>query len=105
MHEYEMTVKVNVDIGHMAIGALRDSVEDMVSGAIQDNEELTTEIVSDSEIKVRLNTPNELGDSEAESFREAVEDAVKGVLDPDAGERVEVGKWTMTSYPGMVPGQ
>lgn len=103
MYEYEMKIDLSAKIGHMAASRLRDSIEEMTQGAVANNEEISAELVSASQILLHVKAPEEIGEQASVGIRDAINDALSGALDVDAGETANVGDFVMKSYPATTP--
>lgn len=97
MNYYESLVTLNVDIGHLAGSYLRDAMENALEGMLRDGEEVGVELISGSQLVVRLSLGRELGEMEEAELREALQAACDGAVDRANGEAIEIGDFSETA--------
>jgi hypothetical protein len=83
---------------HIAASALRDGIEDMAGGAVDEGEELSVEVISGSELKLRLTSSEEVRELMVGNLIDAAEDALRG-LGTDISNNASIGRFTMVSQP------
>lgn len=94
---YQTLIKLPAGLGHIAASRLRDGMEELTAGCLDDGETLETELLSDHEVKVTLILNDELGRYSADMIREVLESVLYGALGPDA--TVEVGPFEQVDSP------
>jgi hypothetical protein len=99
MYSYEINLRIPNGIGHIAMAALRDGLEDLMRSNTPADEKTEIEMLSDRALKVRISAPEEIRDHAATGLRRAIENAVRGAL--ETGEEMTLGGLELVSYPGM----
>jgi len=97
MFSYELDINLSDEIGAIGASGLCDNVRALMGEALMDDESIEVEMVSGRAFKVRLSTPFDLIDNDAESLKEAILEALYENL--PARELASVGRFQMIDCP------
>jgi hypothetical protein len=72
-------------MGHMATSSVRDAIESLATGALDDGETLAVSVEGDGHILIQLDTPRAMGEHEIDGLSDSIRDAVTDCLSEDDG--------------------
>jgi len=97
MFSYELDINLADELGTSRVFGLCNDVRVMMGEALMDDETIEVEMVSGRELKVRLSTPFDLIDNDADSLKEAILEALYENL--PARDMASVGRFQMIDCP------
>jgi len=97
MFSYELDIDLGDGVGATKASGIRDGVQAIMGEAVMEDETVEVELVSPHEIRVRLSTPFDLIENDAEALKEAILEALYENL--PVSDVASVGRFQMTDCP------